>query len=103
MTVPLFGDSTFVMWQYLCGRICDSSFVCLAHQALRMEAAEAGNDGLPVEGATKRESDSDESVDLEVESNASETTVSCRGFVPVACEKCRPMQGCWAFSLALQP
>ena len=42
-----------------------------------MEAAEAGNDGLPVEGATKRESDSDESVDLEVESNASETTVSC--------------------------
>ena len=69
-----------------------------------MEAAEAGNDGLPVEGATKRESDSDESVDLEVESNASETSVSCcHGFIPVTCERCRPMQGCWAFSPTLQP
>ena len=69
-----------------------------------MEAAEAGNDGLPVEGATKRESDSDESVDLEVESNASETSVSCcHSFIPVTCERCRPMQGCWAFSPTLQP
>ena len=59
-----------------------------------MEAAEAGNDGLPVEGATKRESDSDESVDLEVESNASETSVSCHGSVPVTRERCRAF-GCF--------
>ena len=54
-----------------------------------MEAAEAGHDGLPAEGAAKHDSDSDESVDLEVESNASETTVSCHGFVLVTHRSCR--------------
>ena len=46
-----------------------------------MEAAEAANDGQPVEGAAKRDSDSEESVDLEVESDASETTVSRHVFI----------------------
>ena len=41
-------------------------------------AADGGSSGLPAEGASKRDSDSDESMDLEVESNALGTTVRTR-------------------------
>ena len=44
---------------------------------LRAEAAaEGGSEGQPVEGAAKQDSDSEKSLDLEVESVTSENTVS---------------------------
>ncbi|XP_076446756.1 uncharacterized protein LOC143284040 isoform X2 [Babylonia areolata] len=54
----------------------EEGYLSLLHsdRIMRGEAAEASNDGQPLEGAAKRDSDSEKSVDLEVESVTSENT-----------------------------
>ena len=54
------------------------SYIICPLQRDDVAAAEGGSDGRTTGGGAKRDSDSDESVDLEVESNASETTVRTR-------------------------